>query len=371
MRIVIFTLLFIILAAGLAAQDLALFDSALVQVGQTTADIRFDQDEMAVWGGDFWRLRYFTMFHKNPFKLPKYADLNMADLSKNAADLNGLLGGACRRIDHPIRRGLIGDQLTDYLNHPDSIPKASVMNSKNVLNGAQYKPLREKIDLLYRVAEDEDHFFSKALKEVDNDKHRNWLFEHFIGDEEEPDDRVYELVDKINFSYLYSGAQDIAEVVNRIADSLDQLPFPSKMVEVQTRQGLIVVGTSGIDKYTFLEPPLLIIDGGGDDEYKFSGTNSSYPLTVIIDLAGNDRYISTDKNRPGIGGAVLGMSVLIDKAGDDIYEGINLAYGSGLFGVGLLMDNSGDDLYTGQSLVQGAGVFGIGILADSAGNDSL
>jgi hypothetical protein len=219
--------------------------------------------------------------------------------------------------------------------------------------------------------EDESHLVRKGLKDVNQDKYRNWLFEHFTSDDEGPDDMVYEILDKIDFDYLYAGAQDIAEVAKRIADSIEHLSFPNHVLKIKSRQGLIVIGTAGDDKYELLEPPLLLIDGGGNDEYLFSGTNSTFPVTVIVDAAGNDRYISTDTAKPGIAGAVLGMSVLIDKSGDDHYESVSVAQGAGLFGVGLLMDYSGDDTYTGNKMVQGAGFFGIGIAADSAGSDSL
>ena len=68
LRSILFALM--LLPALAAAQDLPLFDSALAQVGMTHDDVRFDQDDMAGWGGDQYRMTFFTMFHKNPFKFP-------------------------------------------------------------------------------------------------------------------------------------------------------------------------------------------------------------------------------------------------------------------------------------------------------------
>ena len=41
------------------------------------------------------------------------------------------------------------------------------------------------------------------------------------------------------------------------------------------------------------------------------------------------------------GGALLGVAVLIDAEGDDVYRGTDGTMGAGLFGVGLLADLGG------------------------------
>lgn len=348
-----------------------LADSALAQVGMTHDDVRFDQDEMATWGGDRWVNRYFRMLHRNPFKLPKYAELNLNHLTKQVGNLTMLLADAGKKIDHPIRRGLIGDQLAAYTDSPDSLPKESFMRGQGVLTAAKYEPLRSKIDLLFAVVDAEEQMFLKGLGSANKRKHRQRLFEYFTAEEEGNSLWIEALVEKIDYDYLYAGAQDLAEAIRRIADSLEHASFPDRVVEIKSRRGLIVIGTTGADRYEYRTPPLLIIDGGGDDLYQFSGANPDFPFSAIVDLAGNDHYLSTDTTRPGIGGAVLGMSVLIDLQGDDFYEAEALAQGAALFGVGLMLDYNGDDIYSGKMYVQGAGLFGIGILADSTGNDSM
>jgi len=360
-------------AAGQSPQPTQanLLDSALAQVGMTSREIRFDQDEMATWGGDHWRLKYFTLFHRNPLKLPKYGGLNLNEYSDNVTNITRLVASAGRTIDYPVFRGLIGDPLERYLDFPDTIPKPSITRSKNILVGKKYNALKDKIDLFYALADDDDFAFRKGIKPIDKRKYRQRLFDCFVNENEEYHDLIYELYDKTDFNRLIAGAQDIAEAVQRTADSIEHFSFPDRRLEFETRKGLIVVGSSGDDVYEYLEPPFLIIDGGGDDIYRFSGYPDKYPLSVIIDAAGNDRYISSDTARPGICGAVIGMSVLIDKSGDDYYESVNVAQGAAFFGVAVLLDYSGDDVYVSRSMSQGAGVFGIGILADSSGNDSL
>jgi hypothetical protein len=353
-----------------SADDFSLCDSALSQVGLTCEDIRFDQDEMANWGGDLWRTHYFTMFHKNPLKLPKYGQINLKLFSDNIKNITALLSWAGARIDCPVRRGLIGDQLAKYIS-TDSIPKPSITKSKNVLEGKEFALLRDKIDFFYRIVDDSNHLFISAINDINKRTSRQKLFDYFVKESEEPNYLVDELMPFVDLNRVIAGAEDIAEAIKRMADSLEFATFPKTRIEMTTPKGLIVVGTSGNDIYEYPTPPLLIIDGGGDDTYRFSGYPDKYPLTAIIDVSGNDRYISTDSTKPGIGGAVVGMSVVVDKAGDDYYSGVNIAQGAGVFGVGILLDDQGNDTYLAKNYSQGAGAFGVGILADSSGNDSL
>jgi hypothetical protein len=357
--------------ATAAADDFSLCDSALAQLGLACEEVRFDQAEMDNWGGDLWRTHYFTMFHKDPFKLPKYGQLNLKRFSDDVTNITRLLSWAGARIDYTVYRGLIGDQLEKYTSPPDSIPRPSITGRKNVLQDEKFSLLRDKIDLLYSVVEDTTHFFANTVNHLKSHISHQELFEYFVLESEEKDELIEELASDFDFNRLYAGAQDIAEAVKRMADSLEFSSFPGNKMEMITDRGLIVLGTSGRDYYEYSIPPLLIIDGGGDDTYRFSGYPEKYPLSAIIDLSGNDEYVSTDTTEPGIGGALMGMSVVVDKAGDDYYEGTTIAQGCGVFGVGILLDYEGNDTYVAESYAQGCGAFGVGIMADSSGNDSL
>ena len=58
------------------------------------------------------------------------------------------------------------------------------------------------------------------------------------------------------------------------------------------------------------------------------------------------------------------MSVLIDLAGDDVYESALGGCGAGAFGFGFLFDDSGADIYRCAAWSSGAGVYGAGALVD-------
>lgn len=355
----------------LNAQDFRLFDSAMAQVGMTSEDIRFDQDEMATWGGDTWRLTYFTMFHQNPLKLPKYGQMNLESFTTDCGNITALIANAGRKIDCPVRRGLIGDPLESYKKLLDSLPQTSFTAMNNLLDESQYATLRAKIDLIYALLDDDEAIFTKAFERMDINDSRRQIYDYFVADSQRHNDMVEEFATTIDFNRMVGGAEDIAEALKRTADSLEFCAFPVSRLEIKSPRGLIVVGTTGKDEYSFAAPPLLILDPGGDDSYRISGYPTAYPLCAIIDVAGNDSYISADSTSPGIGGAILGMAVVIDKSGNDLYEAKNVAQGCGIFGVGAVIDNNGRDKYLAKSYAQGSAAFGIGVLSDSTGNDSL
>jgi hypothetical protein len=128
----------------------------------------------------------------------------------------------------------------------------------------------------------------------------------------------------------------------------------------------------------------LLVDGGGDDTYlDFVATNTSLynPVSVLLDLAGDDTYtMSTDwsvasgaipDDDPMQGAGILGVAILDDAAGDDLYHAANDAQGCGVFGVGALIDHGGNDRYEGYIGSQGHAQFGYGLLADLGdGTDS-
>ncbi|MEW5795331.1 MAG: hypothetical protein AB1772_03125 [Candidatus Zixiibacteriota bacterium] len=365
----------LMLAGAVSAQlwetDLELFDSALAQVEMTRDDVRFDEDEVETFQGHPWRLSYFTLFFRHPFKLPQHGGMNLETFRASANDIARLLSRASAMIDHPIRRSLIGDPLEPYLKYPDTVPIPSITRSKSFLAGEEYKRLKDGIDLIYRMADDDKFLFMRGLDPANKLKHRQKLFDYFINGKDEHQDFIYEMADKVDFDYFLAGAQDFAEAVRRFALAADSITFPETRREMKTAQGLIVVGSTGDDLYQYYVPPLMIIDGAGNDRYEFGGYPDEYPLSVIIDYSGNDQYLSPDTTVPGIGGAVLGMSVLVDLGGNDTYRSANVAQGAAIFGVGVVYDRDGDDIYTARELTQAAAAFGVGILSDSTGADSL
>jgi len=138
---------------------------------------------------------------------------------------------------------------------------------------------------------------------------------------------------------------------------------------IDTPAGKIVIGGRGNNVYELdrMTGVCAVIDLGGNDVYHEGTVSPQRPVLVVIDLAGNDRYEGT---QPGIqGGAVLGVSMMVDVAGDDVYDAKDIAQGSAVGGVGILIDFAGNDRYRGFRRVQGQAIGGLGILLDRAGKD--
>lgn len=139
---------------------------------------------------------------------------------------------------------------------------------------------------------------------------------------------------------------------------------------VQTPLGTILIGGVGDNVYDLdtLDNVCAVVDLGGQDIYKEGVVSAARPVLVLIDLAGDDKYLGV---KPGIqGAAVCGVSMLLDVGGDDIYDAQDVAQGATLAGVGLLIDFAGNDSYRGLRRAQGSAMGGIAILIDRAGNDA-
>jgi len=137
-------------------------------------------------------------------------------------------------------------------------------------------------------------------------------------------------------------------------------------VRWKTEDGVIYIGTEGPDVYR--EDAWIIIDPGGDDLYlnNAGGASGWHRAACVIDLAGNDRYLTDAPFSQGA--ARFGVGILIDLEGDDTYLGKEFCQGAALVGVGLLLDGGGRDRFVADRFAQGAAAFGHGMLR-SLGSD--
>lgn len=144
-----------------------------------------------------------------------------------------------------------------------------------------------------------------------------------------------------------------------------------KALTIPTPAGNLVFGTTGKDTYSSPDA-LLLIDPAGNDTYKgrvAAGNSRKHPISVAIDLAGDDTYTAGAADGPSQGAGVLGIGLLFDMSGNDIYTAERLAQGCALLGVGVLFDGKGNDNYSCHVTGQASGLFGLAVLADTAGKD--
>ena len=196
----------------------------------------------------------------------------------------------------------------------------------------------------------------------------------------------FDLASRIDRAKLYHASLTIAAAIDTLVKNkklLSHAVSPISFHETtklrgdiiayeETPFGSIIIGGTGATYYNNITP-LLIIDLGGDDEYHniapfFSNEPIRAASSTIIDFEGNDIYRSDSGFAQGSAG--FGFSSLVDLAGNDTYLSHDFSQGCGFFGVGILYDRNGDDRYRSDVMGQGAAAFGVGLLCDLEGNDS-
>ncbi len=174
-------------------------------------------------------------------------------------------------------------------------------------------------------------------------------------------------------------------------------------LRIETPAGAFLVSPASADVHGDEEGALLFhLELGGDDSYTGASgatTDGDNPVAVLVDLGGDDAYgyvvvadsndadgalvsdedgrsiasggyyvSASDTARQGAGR--YGIGLLYDLGGTaDTYASLRMSQGFGAMGVGVLADDGGDDVYAGEAGVQGAGVFGFGVLYDGGGDD--
>jgi hypothetical protein len=133
------------------------------------------------------------------------------------------------------------------------------------------------------------------------------------------------------------------------------------------RGNWLVYGGPGTNVYD-MSRLAVVIDAGGPDTYLWPRTDRP-AVQAITDLGGDDVYQSAGDGGPA--SACLGLSLLVDRAGDDHYSGGLRACASALAGVAMLVDLGGNDEYRGGMWSAGAAFYGAGGLIDLGGGSDV
>lgn len=169
--------------------------------------------------------------------------------------------------------------------------------------------------------------------------------------------KLFGIIEKIDTEKLVEGSvllvraiRTAMPVIASHAGYNDTLRDPS---------GRICIGGSGNDTHT--GNLSLIVDVGGHDIYACSERGET---TLRIDAAGNDHY------QHSAASSFLGISMLYDAAGNDVYHTGNWSQSYTCGGITLLLDATGDDSYRAGSHGQAcAHAGGIALLVDVSGSD--
>lgn len=233
-----------------------------------------------------------------------------------------------------------------------------------------------------------------------------WLSEegfHYVAglDEDEPDPGFYRGVEaaalQADLPLIQAGTMDLLFTIEAVLPLLQELrptplqePSPTSPQEssepperggprlpdaspgpwsLETPLGRLAIGSWGPDRHED-DDYLLLLDPAGNDVYAGGGAgHPGCPVSILIDLRGDDRYATSDSTRPAFGAGVAGIGVLADLEGDDVYRSVHLSQGAAFCGFGLLWDRAGNDRYDAFTSSQGAGFFGVGLLVDEDGDD--
>lgn len=140
--------------------------------------------------------------------------------------------------------------------------------------------------------------------------------------------------------------------------------------------GILRIGGTGNDKENI--DRLVQLDARGDDWYynnagasqlasDFDPETLDYPVSVHIDLAGNDRYRENQSTSMGAG--YQGIGVFYEISGNDQYYCPQYCMGGATAGVGTMRDADGHDIYIARNSL-GYASNGLGYNRDDAGDDT-
>jgi hypothetical protein len=216
------------------------------------------------------------------------------------------------------------------------------------------------------LSKDERSFFNQQINSLQETLKTGELLAFDLDLERKKNNiQMFSIASKIDYQSLSYGFSHLLKLIEpQLIDEYKNINN-SKAFPLLTSSTHIVIGSNKDDTH-HIRPGMIIIDPGGNDTYQLqqhSGSSNNNQATVIIDLSGNDIYLNT-------GGAILGLSLLMDQQGNDIYKGKYWSQGSAFAGISLHYDQSGDDIYQAEALSQASALFGLGVLIDSDGNDS-
>jgi hypothetical protein len=156
----------------------------------------------------------------------------------------------------------------------------------------------------------------------------------------------------------------IQDVVPSIAAAAERDGREGLLIAKDTPAGRIEIWGRGNTRHT--NRCAFCFDLAGNDDWLDCAGRADLdqPVCITIDWSGNDTYSATSPFSEG--GALGGVGILWDHAGDDEYVARTWSQGCGVAGFGLLQDDEGRDVYHGQDECQGVGLAGAGVLVDDS-----
>lgn len=372
---------------------------ALGTAGLSPKSARFDAELLKLYGPTEFTSPLFSIMHSDPWRIPYFAETLRRETLSASGKPGDLLGIATRMVGYNTRRSLIGSPIKpaeELSLTPTGLMTVLQDFKSSGLIKTEIPPLtgvpvevQKAATLVLATMSRSVKYRRLAVKNLGNLEEAFLFIATNARDELEGEnqDRMLRLARGIDLAYFGAAANDIALAASQAQEAVVKvLPTTKYSYEVETTWGTIRLSGGGANQYPD-KALLLGIDTGGKDTYLNvpSTSTASNWASVVIDTDGDDSYLSDASlatqpveklegrklsgAKPGPGGALLGVSVLLDTKGNDLYRSHRCGLGSGRFGFGFLVDTDGEDIYDSYSDSQGFGDQGVGILNDLSGKD--
>ncbi len=375
--------------------------------GLTRQTCRFDLLDMAQYGGGDYRLAFFDAVHQDPLRIPFYARVTRQGIAASGGKLAPVVTLAALRTGDGTRLDLLGDPLAaeaKEADKPDGLlaavrevhrvagtpMPAALAKSIASSQGSVPADVRAAAALMLRASARAWEWRKKALVGVRHtDMDRLWteIVAYPAEDPKEPaEDALLASVDR---KRMLVGAELLAFALDGVRDRLAKRAGAERFsLDVPTPLGEVRLRGVQSDTHEAGAACLLILDTGGNDVYRSGGATAKpgHGIAILVDVAGDDRYISAPAldqtpiaavaNRkalpraPAFGCGVLGYGMVADFAGNDVYRSAANTQSAAAFGAGVLADWAGNDLYDCHTTGQASALGGIGVLLDGAGSDA-
>jgi hypothetical protein len=193
--------------------------------------------------------------------------------------------------------------------------------------------------------------------------------------------RYVDLMERMDRGSMVAAAQALVPLSDpELLDQLKNYPDSTNVAvagisghvvaKIHTPAGAIVIGGKGPNTYELdsMGDVALVIDLGGENTYHDGTVSIDRPLLVNVNMGGHNVYRSA---KPAVqAGSILGVSMIVNREGNNVYDANDLAQASTIGGVGIIVEFGGDNTYRGVKRVQAQAVGGIGIIVSHGRGNS-
>jgi len=356
---------------------------ALAAVGLDRRDARCTPAELSIAGQGRFRTALYEALQADPALADRYARTLREAAFAAAPSTEKAAMFAAARVDAGVRITLLGDPLKEEVavaEAPGALEESlRALGATSVPSAEALPPrVRAAAALVLRAALRARGWVDRALEGVPPAAASAALESLLLApDDEDPGARAAfeRAVAAVELPYLARAAAETAVAADLASRWLaGEGPAPPFEWRCATPAGEVLLRGGGDDADGDADrgPFLLRIDAGGNDAYAAGAASSpACPISVLLDASGNDSYEGR-AGAPAFAAGWRGVGILIDLAGDDRYvlgEGVSLGLGAGVLGAGVLLDAAGDDRYRGTGLCMGAAAAGFGVLSDLGGSE--